>query len=135
MKHTNIKILRRSFTFINGTPYLKTTYKIIDPQLLKNSISTKSNKRNIKIVLKDKVKTIVNKNNINPFSAKEQILLSLNLIKSAISSFIRGIKNLDSYFMKNPIILPFYYVVKKILVPIAVMRVIVRKFKIIRIIL
>ena len=101
------KFIKRSF--INGTPYLKTTYRIVDPQLLlKNNITTKSKPfvkaRNVKTILKDKVKTIVNKNNINPFSAKEQILLSLNLIKSAISSFIRGIKNLDSYFMKNPII-------------------------------
>ena len=61
------KFIKRSF--INGTPYLKTTYRIVDPQLLlKNNITTKSKPfvkaRNVKTVLKDKVKTIVNKNNI-----------------------------------------------------------------------
>ena len=89
-------------------------------------------KRNVRSVIKDSVKTIVNKSRINPFSFKEQLWLSLSLIKSSISHLFRGIKNIDLLLIKNPIISPIYIIFKKIIVPLAILRYILNKFRLIR---
>ena len=94
-------------------------------------------KQKLKTIVKDKISDLSNKVKVkvNPFSSygvKDQLLLSLSLIKTSLIYLIKGLSNIDKLLLKSPFIGTLYYLFKKIIIPLLILRSVLKKFRLLR---